>query len=68
MTLTEQLADAQQKYHLLVAGQAARVVVDQNGERVEFTSANPGRLQAYIHDLKRQLGQLSCPGPMTPYF
>lgn len=67
MTLTEKLADAEAKYHLLVTGMSARVVVDQNGERVEFTAANAGRLQAYIHDLRRQLGSAN-PGPMVPYF
>ncbi len=66
MTVTEMLADAEAKYHLLLTGQMARVVVDQNGERVEFTSANAARLQAYINDLKRQLGQ-SAPSPIYPY-
>ncbi|MCE8012881.1 gpW family protein [Billgrantia desiderata] len=67
MTLTEKLADAEHKYHLLLTGQAARVVVDQTGERVEFTAANAGRLAAYIADLKRQLGG-TANGPLIPYF
>lgn len=67
MTLTEKLADAEAKYHLLVTGQSARVVTDQNGESVTFTAANSGALLAYIHDLKRQLGT-TLSGPMTPYF
>lgn len=69
MTLAEKLADAESKKHLLITGQMARVVVDQNGERVEFTAATLGRLEAYIHDLKRQLGTSGAPaGPMIPYF
>ncbi len=67
MTLAEKLADAQLKYHQLMTGQSARVIVDQNGERVEFTATSAGRLAAYIADLERQLNQ-GCPGPMTPYF
>ncbi len=66
MTLAEKLADAETKYHLLLTGQMARVVVDQNGERAEFTSANAARLQAYIQDLKRQLGQTAA-APLYPY-
>lgn len=67
MTLTEKLADAEAKYHLLVTGQAARVVTDQNGESVTFTTANAARLAAYIADLKRQLGTGS-PAPLVPFF
>lgn len=67
MTLAEKLADAELKYHQLLTGQAARVVVDQTGERIEFTAANAGRLAAYIADLKRQLGGTAS-APMTPYF
>ncbi len=66
MTLAEKLADAETKYHLLLTGQMARVVVDQNGERVEFTAANASRLQAYIQDLQRQLGH-SAPAPIYPF-
>lgn len=67
MTLVEKIADAETKYHLLVTGQAARVVTDQNGESVTFTTANAARLAAYIADLKRQLGTGS-PAPLVPFF
>ena len=44
-----QLADAKAKYHLLVTGQAPRVVVDgNNNDRVEFQGANAAGLLAYI--------------------
>ena len=44
-----QLADAKAKYHLLVTGQAPRVVLDgNNGDRVEFQGANAAALLAYI--------------------
>ena len=52
----QQLADAEEKYHLLVTGQAARVIVESNGERVEFNRANKAELAAYIQDLKVELG------------
>jgi hypothetical protein len=62
-TTPERLAEAEAAYHDLVRGRQARVFVDQNGERIEYTPANAARLAMYIADLKRQLEQ-SCPGPM----
>lgn len=52
--LKDRLADAQNKYHLLMTGMAPRVVVDQNGERVEFNTANASRLAEYISQLEAQ--------------
>lgn len=43
------------RYEAVISGTAARVVVDQNGERVEFTQANIDKLYAYILELKSQL-------------
>ncbi len=54
-TLTEQLTQARDQYHLLVTGQAARVFVDQNGERVEYAPASAPRLAAYIATLDAQI-------------
>lgn len=56
--LTTRLADARQSYHQLAIGNAARVIVDQNGERVEFTASNKGTLAAYIVSLESQLSQV----------
>lgn len=67
MTLEEQLADAKAQYHLLVTGQQAKVYVDQNGERVEYTQANRRDLLAYIERLERQVAG-SRPGPMQVLF
>lgn len=64
MTLAEKLADAEAQYHLLVSGQQARVFVDQNGERVEFTAANRGDLMKYISTLKNQIAGRGPAGPM----
>lgn len=37
-------------YALLVAGKQARVIVDENGERIEFTAANAARFYALINE------------------
>jgi hypothetical protein len=63
------LADARKQYHALVTGAAARVVVDQNGERCEFVAANKQALLSYITLLEQQLG-VACgatPTPMAQY-
>jgi hypothetical protein len=61
------LADAEAAYHSLLTGKSARVLVDQNGERVEFTAANRASLAAYIADLKRLLGSQGISGPMRVF-
>lgn len=65
-TLLQRLRDAETAYHRLQTGAAARVIVDQNGERVEFVATTSGRLAAYVQDLKRQLGIIpsGTSGPM----
>ncbi len=63
------LQDARKAYHALVTGTSPRVVVDQNGERVEFTAANRQSLYNYISQLEAQLG-VGCGGtpiPMAQY-
>ena len=66
MTLTEQLAEARAAYHELITGKAARVVVDQSGERVEFVAANSQKLYLYIQSLERQLGVSAVVQPVGP--
>ena len=55
------LKEARDSYHSLISGTMPRVVVDQNGERVEFTSTNKASLYAYIMELEAKVG---C-GPAT---
>lgn len=63
-TLQTRLAAARAAYHRLMTGQSARVVVDQNGERLEFTSVSASGLAAYIADLTAQIaGRLGCAVP-----
>ena len=52
VVITARLAEAQKAYHSLQIGTSARVVVDQNGERVEFTATNSTKLKAYIQELQ----------------
>lgn len=58
------LDEAKQAYHDLVTGTKARVIVDQNGEKVEFTAPNRQALYAYIQELERIL----CPPTQSPSF
>lgn len=51
-TNAEKLVEAEAAYHDLMLGVKARVVVDQNGERVEYSSTNSANLLRYISDLK----------------
>jgi hypothetical protein len=55
--LQTQLIEARSAYHSLTVQGAARVVVDQNGERVEFTTVNSARLASYITSLELKLAQ-----------
>jgi predicted regulator of Ras-like GTPase activity (Roadblock/LC7/MglB family) len=60
------LTAAETAYRNLMTGQAVKVLVDQNGERVEFKPADASKLAAYIYDLKSQLGMvLATRGPMN---
>lgn len=71
-TDVELLADAERAYHSLMIGESARVVVDQNGERVEYTAANAPRLQAYITVLRNRISDAALQyrprGPVGAFF
>ncbi len=69
--LSTMLVEAQKQYHALTTGMAARVVVDQNGERVEFTPANSTKLYNYIGQLQAALNPGTAPraaGPLQFFF
>lgn len=68
MTLQEQLDDAKRAFHELLTGSLARVVVDQNGERVEFTNANRGALAQYIQQLEAQISGKRVNHPARAFF
>ncbi len=59
----DELAALKKDYRDLISGNKARVVVDQNGERVEFSSANASRLYLMIQEQEALL----CPStPARP--
>jgi hypothetical protein len=66
LTIEEKLVEAREAYHLLNTGKMARVIVDQNGERVEFTSANRTALYNYIAELEALLISDSKPVSTGP--
>jgi len=66
MTLQQRLQAAEEAYHALMIGESARVVVDANGERVEYTAANAVRLEAYIEKLKIQIANAGRPARRGP--
>jgi hypothetical protein len=66
-TYTANLAEAESALHKLLIGGHARVVVESNGERVEFTAGNAQRLRAYIEELKIALGKKTVCGPLKPW-
>lgn len=71
-TNAEKLVVAEDAYHRLQIGESARVVVDQNGERVEYTAANRPALRQYIAELKQliadEAGVYRVRGPAGAYF
>lgn len=64
--LLQRLAEARTAYHKLNTGTMARVVVDQNGERVEFTAARRTDLYNYIQELESQVRACSGNGLPLP--
>jgi hypothetical protein len=68
MTLQERYDAAVEAYHRLTVGESPRVVVDQNGERIEYAAANSSRLAQYIADLARQLELVTPTPPLRVWF
>lgn len=64
--LLKRLSEAEEAYHNLMIGGAARVFVDQNGERIEYNIQSSRTLAAYIDSLKAMLG-MGCTSPMRVF-
>lgn len=62
--LQGRLDRAEEAYDRLMTGSSARVFVDQNGERIEYSVATKGNLSSYIASLQRQLG-IGASGPLN---
>lgn len=58
--LEARLKEAESAYHQLLLGGGIRVIKDQNGEQVEYTSANRQALYSYILQLRALLGIGPC--------
>lgn len=65
--LTTRLSEAEDALHKLLIGGHARVVVESNGERVEFTAGNSQKLRSYIFELQVTLGVRVPCGPLKPW-
>ncbi len=52
------LTRAETAYDALVTGTQVRRTIDQNGESVEYTAANIGRLASYIRALREALNPM----------
>lgn len=66
--LRTRIATLEAAYDDIVSGRAIKRFVDQNGEQVEYNSANASTLLAYIRNLKSELdacfGRAYKPRPM----
>jgi hypothetical protein len=58
-TTQQKLDQAKEAKHKLATGQLARVFMDQNGERVEFTTTNMAQLDRYIAELQSEIGGIN---------
>jgi hypothetical protein len=71
LSLASRLVQAEDAYHAIMTGRQALVVVDQNGERVEYNRANAFQLAAYIRALKTEIANPTATpitGPMGIWF
>ena len=73
--VTALLKEAETAYHELAIGTSARVVVHQNGSRVEYTPASRTGIKTYIAELKQALATMGAtsnaaiaPRPMRVWF
>jgi hypothetical protein len=65
--LTKNIAEARAAYHRLLVGSSVRELMDQNGERVQYTPANRGALSAYISGLQARIDAMSgVPSSLGP--
>lgn len=69
LELQAQLKEARAAQHRLMTGESVREFVDQNGERISYSSANASALAAYIWGLENKLGlHAGGYGPLGYFF
>jgi hypothetical protein len=66
ITAQDRLNQAEDALHQKLMDGSARVFVDQNGERVEYSVPSIPRLKGYILQLQIELGQTCLPTPLSP--
>ena len=66
-TPAENLASAQLAYHRLMTGGAPSVIVDRDGQRVEYQRADTSKLAQYILTLQGQIAP-TCSRPLGVIF
>lgn len=72
VVLKIRLAEAEEAQHKFALGQSVVSLRDQNGETVEYRSANADKLASYIRILEARIdaleGTARCSGPLRPLF
>ena len=66
-TPAENLASAQLAYHRLMTGGAPSVIVDRDGQRVEYHRADTAKLAQYIATLQASIAPV-CARPLGVIF
>lgn len=72
--LDTKIKSLESDYEALLAGRKTRVLVDQNGERIEFNAGDSRRLFVYIQSLKSifatecALAPRAVSRPIRPFF
>lgn len=74
LLLDSKIKDLVTQYEDMISGRKARVLVDQNGERIEYNAGNVTRLATYIAQMKSEYAE-NCGGagqamsrPIRPFF
>ena len=61
-----QLEEARNAYHRIITGQSVTVVIDQNGERIEFQKANVSALAELIRKMELDINAGSNASSLRP--
>lgn len=74
LLLDSKIKDLVIQYEDMISGRKARVLVDQNGERIEYNAGNVTRLATYIAQVKSEYdkncgsGAKAMSRPIRPFF
>lgn len=64
----EALQELRMAYHKIITGQHVKIVIDQNGERIEFQSANVTALAELIRKIELALSGQAATSPLRVIF